>query len=181
MELASHCLKKEASQCNIYSLSPLNVCHEPAVYPCMCRDCLQVSVTSFHLAYFLHFGLRFDTFVKEKNGCCWFKITPSVVWQSYAILEKRINALKQAKVPSLQSLCYYSLTQHCPHLEKDASVPTFFRKNLKLLHASFDLMDKELCFTAGNSLFHPLTFPKFVYFHVGKYIGGFSKHEMMRC
>lgn len=177
--LSCHADDDDEKPRNIYSLAPLNVFHDINNTPCMCRECIQATVTSFHLAYFLYFGLRFDTCVKIRESY-FFRITPSVVWQSYAILEKRNEVLKQQNLPSLQSLCYYSLTQHRPHLEHHALLPNLFKKNLKSLHASFDLMDKELCCSPGNSLFHSSTFPKFLYFHVDKYIGGFSREEMMR-
>ncbi len=166
---------EKAKVCRI---SPLNICREPEIDPCHCYSCTYISVSSLQLAYFVYFGLKFDIYVKVEE-IFWFKITPEVVAQAYNIWEQRVEALERQKFPTLESLCYMVLTSKRPALESNALLPITVRESLESLGASFDLMDKVFSETPGNSIYHPCKFPKFLFKHVGKFIGGgFDVKEM---
>ena len=173
-----------------YSITALDVKRQAfGSNGCDCDMCTYKTVTTFHLAYFRYFGLRFQSFRQrevivdgEKQNIFCFEITPEVIARAYQILEERVKALDTQNLPTLQSLCYYTLTQHFPEMENDAFrgvVPHGVQKNLQTLQHATDTLDKKLLHNPGSSIFHPFIFPRYLYKHHGRFLHGFEKHHLM--
>ena len=173
-----------------YSIKTLDIKRQPFdTNGCNCDMCKYKTVTTFHLAYFRYFGLRFESFFQreavldgEKCMIFCFEITPQVIAQAYKILEQRVKALDCQKLPTLQSLCYYTLTQNFPQMENDAFssvIPHAIRENLQTLQHAIDTLEKKLLHNPGTSIFHLSIFPRYLYKHYGKFLHGFEKEALV--
>jgi len=144
-------------------------------YHCQCYNCQQELISSFHVAYFVHFGLKFEEF--EKRGDKYlYHITSNVIAKAFEIMEKRSQ--KIFAVQKLESLCLYELSKIQFHLS-DAVMPTKIRAQLHNFDGAFDVFEKLLAETPGNTIFRPFNFPKFLFRHKYMYLSGFDPSELL--
>ena len=159
-----------------YKIAPLEILLDNVSSNCQCYSCQHLMVSTFHLAYFVKFGLKFEEF-RQEGGVYFFRITRKVVAKAFEIMEQRADKLQ--KVSSLETMCYHSLGKNFPELENEAYVPHTFRKNMYGLEGAFNAIDLELSKTPGNTIFRPFQFPKFLFRHVGCYIAGLPKEDLL--
>jgi len=157
-----------------YSVSKL-VCERQEGYECDCYSCQHELISSFHLAYFVHFGLRFESF--ERSGERYlFEITPNVIAKSFEIMEDRCKSLRQ--IQSLENICLHSLLKD-QILLRNVALPSSMRLKLENFEGAFDILDKALTETPGNTIFRPFNFPKFLFRHKNWFITGFRREDLM--
>jgi len=159
---------------HFYSLSKL-ICERQEGYECDCYFCQHELITTFHLAYFVHFGLRFDQY--ERTGERYlFEITPKVIAKAFEIMEERCKVIHQ--IQSLENICLHSLMKD-QILVRNVVLPSSMRTKLENFDGVFDILDKHLTETPGNTVFRPFNFPKFLFRHKGWFITGMRREDLM--
>jgi len=159
---------------HFYSLSKL-ICERQEGYECDCYSCQHELITTFHLAYFVHFGLRFDQY--ERTGERFlFEITPKVVAKAFEIMEERCKAIR--KIQSLENICLHSLATS-QILFRNVVLPPSMQTKLEKFEGAFDILDNQLTKSPGNTVFRPFNFPKFLFRHKGWFITGMRREDLM--
>ena len=155
--------------------------HERRPSPCLfCNDCNYGLLTSFHLAYFLHFGLDIsgsETVIyttKDSNGQesqrreIIVPITWELVAQAFEILESRIHKVQNA-FPRLYSLCIVKLVT-IPGILDSPYLPSKHKNDIVNFEQGFDIVDRQMWQTPGHTIFRPWYFPRYLLNHMDKYL-----------
>jgi len=157
-----------------YSVSKL-ICERLEGYECDCYSCQHEMISTFHLAYFVHFGLKFEEHERQGERYL-FKITSQVIAKAFEIMEERSKKLRE--IQSLQNICLHSLLKD-QFLYRHVALPFSVREKLENFEGGFDILDKKLSETPGNTIFRPFNFPKFLFRHKGWFVSGFRREDVM--
>lgn len=132
---------------------------------CCLAVCGENPVTNFHFAYFCHYGLDLGSLTEQQHGDTLFKIVDfKLLAQVFLIFEQRLSA--HMKVPSLTSLCIYNVWEHHGTILHKLNIPSTILKRIEDFDEAFDLADRSMAFTPGNTIFRPLVLPRFLLRHV---------------
>ena len=156
-----------------FALRPLSVFEDfRCTNLCKCFGCDHEHFSTFHLAYFMYFGLQFCFFPLADKG---LKITDSVIAQAYFICEERVKRCN--RVFSLQDICVFKIVSRYSDCLNQINFPEKLRRHIDRFVGGFDIADSLMSKKVGNTIFRPLAFPRFLFLHRGKYLGGFDKTQ----
>lgn len=146
-----------------------------------CPGCQSAQITTFHLAYFVHFGLKLpkhvcddemdwrETMLSDFDKHSINRIGVEIIAKSYEIMESRVLALR--KVFSLQGFCIKTLVAHRSHDLQNLNLPTQISDAIENFDqfGAFDIVDHMISRTPGNTIFRPFMFPSFLFRNFGRY------------
>ena len=147
----------------------------------VCEPCITGRVTTFHLYYFVYYGLDvstvraipsplsnyFNRWVDQKNQFS-LKITWKLVAQAFEIMERRVRTV-HTTVPSLLSLSGAVIIQSCSCFEK-LPLPIKLKTLLSDCRFAFDVFERQTSQLSGNTIFRSWIFPRFLFNHKGQYL-----------
>jgi len=127
---------------------------------CDCYECEHEFMSTFHLAYFLHFGLKFPEDSRYPDRLL---IDESVIAQAYAIYEERSRQCN--RVFSLTEQAAMKIVENFSGKLQEIKLPSSVLNDLDRCEGAFDVIDNCMSRIPGNTIFRPFAFPRFLFMH----------------
>ena len=165
--------KRKVARDYHFVLRPLQIyTSEYLTTACHCYECDHELFSTFHLAYYMYFGLQFSS-VRDTDKS--FHISGSVIAQAICIYEQRVK--KCSRLFSLQDICVFNIVSSYSHCLDKINFPEKLRRHIDRFVGGFDIVDNVMSKKVGNTIFRPWAFPKFLFRHRDNFIGNFDKRQ----